>query len=173
MRLETARLFLRPFTEADFEDFAALVADPDVMKFSLAGPLSHGQAKEMLQTRIIDHYNANGFGLLALHLKDRGVFVGFAGLIRQTIDGQDEVELGYRLMPQFWGQGLASEAAEAILRFGFGHLKVAHIISIIDPGNVRSVRVAERAGMSLWKNTRYHGIAVSIYRRDGSVPGNR
>lgn len=159
--ITTERLTLRKFSEGDLEDFAALMADPEVMRFSLKGPLSKDQATEYLKTRILAHYEKYGFGLWAVIFE--GHLIGLAGLIMQTIDGQEEVEVAYRLHPRYWGKGLATEAAVAICKYAFETLAVERLISIIDPQNHRSRKVAERMGMHHWKDTVYHGFASHIY----------
>ncbi len=81
----------------------------------------------------------------------------------QSIDGEDLVELGYRLDPSYWGKGLASEASFAISQYAFDQLHLDQIISIIDPKNTRSVGVATRLGMHYWKDALFHNIPVQIY----------
>ena len=88
---------------------------------------------------------------------------GYAGLMSQSIDGEDLIELGYRLDPKYWGRGLASEAALAISQYAFDRLQFDQIISIIDPKNIRSVGVASRIGMHYWKDSLFHNISVQIY----------
>lgn len=82
----------------------------------------------------------------------------------QEIDGEKKIELGYRLDPKYWGKGLATEACQAIAQYAFDMLKLDEVVSIIDPQNVRSIRVAEKVGMTKWKDTTFHGFAVGIYR---------
>lgn len=163
MDLETKRLLLRPFTMDDLDQFAHLVADPEVMRFSLKGPLSREEAKEYLQNRILDHYAKYGFGLLAIIHKETNQLIGFAGLICQCIDEENLVELGYRLDPRYWKQGLATEAAQEIVKYAFTHLGLDRLICIIDPKNVASLSVAIRLGMGLWKKTLFHGFSVEVY----------
>ena len=81
----------------------------------------------------------------------------------QTIDGQEEVEVAYRLHPHYWGKGFATEAVVAICKYAFDTLEVERLISIIDPNNHRSRKVAERIGMLLWKETVYHGFPSHIF----------
>lgn len=169
MILQTPRLVLREFTEKDLDVLAPLLADVEVMRFSLSGPLSKEKTKEYLQKRILDHYAKHGFGLWAVIDKKEQNLVGFVGLIMQNIDGEELIELGYRLDPKHWGQGYAVEAAKAVLGYAFETLKLDRIISIIDPKNVRSVKVAEKAGMHFWKEANYHGIPVHIYVLDKIV----
>jgi [ribosomal protein S5]-alanine N-acetyltransferase len=165
MFVETSRLEIREWTSDDFEAFAALMADPEVMRFSLKGsPLNSEEAREYFQKRILDHYR-NGFGLWALMLKEEQKIIGFAGLITQEIDGEKKIELAYRLLPHYWHRGLALEAARAICTYAFTGLKLKELISIIDPINTRSIRLAERLGMRPLKMTHYHQKNVYIYAK--------
>lgn len=163
MRLETERLILREFTLSDLDVFAWLVADPEVMRFSLKGPMNKEQAGEYLQKRILEHYSQYGYGLYPVFLKSDNSFIGFVGLISQNIDGESKVELAYRLHPQYWGKGLATEACLAVCEYGFTQLGMHELISIIDPKNARSLEVAKRIGMYYWKNTSFHQFPVEIY----------
>lgn len=168
MILTTQNLIIRKFTNEDLDDFSALMAIPEVMRFSTTGPLSKEQAKEYLQNKIIKHYE-KGFGLWAVTLKENRQLVGFAGLSHQMVDGQEEVEYGYRLNPAYWGKGYATEAGFAICKFGFDTLKVPYLVSIIDPNNQRSLNVAGRLGLHLWKKSDYSGIPVNIFRLESTL----
>ncbi len=149
----------------DFEEFAGLTADPEVMRFSVkGGPLSLDEAKEYFQKKILDHYK-NGLGLWALYYKEEKKIIGFAGLVLQEIDGEKKIELGYRLLPKYWHRGLALEAAREICDYAFTVLKLKELISIIEPANTRSIRLAERNGMRPLKMTQYQNKDVYIYAR--------
>jgi ribosomal-protein-alanine N-acetyltransferase len=163
--LDTQRLEIREFRPDDFDDFALLVADPEVMRFSLKGPLGREEAVGYFQNRIMGHYQKHGFGLWALILKEEKKLIGFAGLITQEIEGKEKIELAYRLLPTYWGRGLASEAATAISEYAFGTLHLKDLISIIDTGNHRSLLLAKRLGMDSLKKTDFHGHDVYIYAR--------
>lgn len=162
--INTERLVLRKFEESDLHSFSLLVADPEVMRFSLKGPLSPEEAKEYFERRVLSHYQTHGFGLLAVFLKETQDFIGFVGLIVQNIDETEEVELAYRLLPKYWGQGFATEAAIAVCEYAFQTLKVKRLISLIDPKNHQSLQVANRVGMHFWKHSVFHGFPVQVYR---------
>jgi RimJ/RimL family protein N-acetyltransferase len=162
--LTTKRLFLRRFQTSDLANVAELLADPLVMKSSLKGPLSKEEAKEYLYDRIIGHYQKWGIGPWGIFLKEDGGFLGMAGLLMQEIEGHQQVEIAYRLFPRFWKKGYAVEAALAIRDWGFERLEVSHLISIIEPSNEASIRVAEKLGMVKVKNTDFHGFDVGVYR---------
>jgi len=164
MRLETERLILREFTINDLDAFAWLMADLEVMRFSLNGPMNKEQAREYLQGRIIAHYSEHGYGLNAVVLKTNNSLIGLIGLISQNVDGENKVELGYRLHPQYWGKGLATEACLVVCKYAFTELGMDELISIIDPKNTRSLEVAKHIGMHHWKNTSFHNFLVQIYK---------
>jgi len=165
---QTNQLLLRYFEMNDLEALAPILANSDVMRFSLSGPLSKDQVKEYLQKRILDHYTQWGFGLYAVIFKETRQLIGFVGLISQTIDGVGQIDLGYRLDPLYWGKGLATEAAMAVCQYAFEQLKIERIISIIEAENVRSIQVANRIGMRFWKETVFHGTPVRIYSKQST-----
>ena len=89
--------------------------------------------------------------------------MGDCGLIRQEVDGESLIEIGYHVRRDLWGQGLAPEAARACRDYGFAHLRVDRLISLIRPENVPSQRVAEKAGMTLWKTSVWRGLPHHVY----------
>ena len=147
---ETERLLLRRFAPADADAFAALNADPEVMRFIGDGtPLTRAQSDELL-TRIAGHWRSHGFGLWCV--AERAApeqCLGFAGPGRAVVPARGHAgrEVGWRVARDAWGRGLATEAARAALDEAFGPLGLASVISIIAEGNERSVRVADKLGM--------------------------
>lgn len=94
------------------------MGNPEVMRFgSSNGPLSEDSSKKLFQNRILDHYKKYGFGAWTLILKENHRFIGCTGLISQVVDEKEEIELGYRLFPAYWGKGLATEAAVDICHY--------------------------------------------------------
>lgn len=162
--LTTERLILRRLQPTDLPEVAELLADPLVMKSSLKGPLSLDEAKEYLNDRMIAHYQKWGIGPWGLFTKNDAQFLGIAGLLMQEIDGQKQVEIAYRLLPRYWKKGYAIEAASAVRDWGLEHLGISHLISIIEPSNEASIRVAERMGMVKVKDAVFHGFDVGVYR---------
>ncbi len=97
-------------------------------------------------------------------LRDSNEFAGQCGLVVQEVDGEREIELGYLFLRRLWGRGLATEAAQARKDYAFDHhLDHAQLVSLIDPANVASRRVAEKVGMSLEQQTQEWGKAVRVY----------
>ena len=161
MNATTERLRIRPLTTGDLDALAAIYDDPQVMRFSL-GRLDRDKTREKLE-RHVTLNRESGQGAHALEDLGDGRFVGIAGLQPQTVDGVDEIEIGYRLMPESWGKGLATEATRALLAHAFAELGLPRVISIIEPANVGSIRVAEKAGLTLEKETMMWDRDVRIY----------
>jgi len=163
MFLETKRLLIREFREEDLDELAPIFADPKVMEYSVSGPLSRDKAKEYLQYRILDHYEEYGYGLWAIVSKTTQKIIGLAGPVQQKVDNEKCVEIGYRVSSSEWGKGYASEALESIRDYVFYHLNIEKVLAIIEPSNVRSIRVAEKTGFQFSKMTIFHGFEVGIY----------
>jgi RimJ/RimL family protein N-acetyltransferase len=146
--IETARLRLRPWCDADLEPFAALNADPRVMEF-FPSRLSREQS-DAVATRIRNHFEQRGFGLWAVEVPELAPFIGFVGLSIPSFEAHFTpcVEVGWRLAHEHWGRGYASEAATAALDFGFRELGLDEIVSFTTTTNQRSRCVMERIGMT-------------------------
>lgn len=159
--LETPRLLLRQFTWDDLDCLAALYADPTVMTF-LGGPRSYERAEQHLG-QILQSYEENGFGLWAtIHKSDRHL-MGRCGLIQQNINSKPEVEIGYLLAKEYWSQGLASEAASAIRDYGFNTVGCDRLISLIDPQNFASQKVAQKVGLIYEQEIALQGKPIRVY----------
>ena len=149
--VETERLLLRPWRAADdLPPFAALNGDPEVMKWIAPNrPLASAESAALLE-RIEDHWREHGFGLWAVEPRSGGApCIGFAGLAIPSFlpEVLPAVEVGWRLDRAWWGRGLATEAARAAVAHGFDALGLRSVIAIVDAGNARSLRVAEKLGM--------------------------
>ena len=144
--VETERLLLREFVEDDAEAFFKLNTNPQVVRFVPDKPLlSVEQARQLLAEHPIADYRKHGFGRGACILKTTGEQIGMAGL--KYLKELDEVDVAYRFLPSHWGQGFATEAALASVRFGFAHLGLKQIIGLVMPENAASVRVLEKTGL--------------------------
>ena len=147
-RLETDRLVLREWLEEDLEPFAAMNGDPAVTEF-LSSPLERS-ASDALVGRIREHWTSDGIGLWAVERRADGAFLGFTGLTPPNFVAAFTpcVEVGWRFATFAWGQGYATEAGAAALRFGFDERQLDEIVSFTTVANVRSRAVMERLGMS-------------------------
>jgi len=163
--LETDRLILRRQTPDDLDALWALYTDPDVVRFIPDAPRNREEAREELEWHMNGHPRRPELGLWATIYKQTGAFIGRCGLLPWTIDGQEEVEVAYLLAKTHWGQGLASEAAQAILAYGFEQLGLSRLICMIEPGNLASIRVAERIGMTFEKEAADDKGPFLVYSR--------
>jgi len=161
--LETKRLILKRPSLNQLEDLFVLQSDPEVMKYIGSGPRKKEKIIEATESAI-KHYNDHGFSMCSIYEKETGEFVGQAGLIYlEYNDNQPDIEVGYRLHKKFWNKGYATEIAIALIKWGFEHLAVDHLIAVINPENIKSKNVLERAGMSVvGKETAYGGQVLKF-----------
>lgn len=155
--LETERLILRHLTLEDLEDLYKLYQDPEIRRYFPEGMLTLEETREELEWHINGHPRHPELGLWATVHKETEKFIGRCGLLPWEIDGTLEVEIAYLIDKSFWGQGLATEAAAGILKYGFEKLNLPRLICLIDPDNIASQKVAERIGMKLERSV--DGIA--------------
>lgn len=145
--ITTKRLFLRRWKGSDREPFSRLNADPRVMEF-FSSPLSHKQSDALID-RIQDHFRQHGFGLFATELRQNKTFIGFIGLSIPNFRApfMTCVEIGWRLLPAYWNQGIATEGARAVLRYAFETLHLEEVASFTVPINIPSRRVMMKIGL--------------------------
>jgi [ribosomal protein S5]-alanine N-acetyltransferase len=165
--IETERLILREFQQIDFRELAPILADPKVMKFATMGVLSVEQVQQKIAS-FITCYEKYGFGKWAVILKDSNRLIGYCGIAVELIDGNNEKELGYRFDSSYWGQGLATEAASAVIKYGFEYLELPYIIGVVERSNISSARVLEKVGMGYDRTTIFHGVEMDLYQVNAS-----
>ncbi|MFE5581215.1 GNAT family N-acetyltransferase [Kitasatospora sp. NPDC056531] len=145
--LRTDRLLIRRWREADLEPWAAMNADPEIREH-LGGILTREQSDASV-ARYEAVIEKRGYGWLAVEVRDSGEFVGFVGL--DDVEEQDlvgGVEIGWRLARSAWGHGYATEAARAVLAYGFDTLDLSEVLALTAAANLRSQAVMRRLGMS-------------------------
>jgi RimJ/RimL family protein N-acetyltransferase len=163
--LETDRLVLRHLERGDLESLSALYRDPEIRRYFPEGTLTRDETREELEWFLDGHPEHPELGLWATIHKPSGRFIGRCGLLPWTIEGRQEVEVAYLLAREFWGQGLATEAARAIVRYAFDRLALSRLICLIDPANQASIGVAERIGMSFEKRGEDDAGPFLVYSR--------
>lgn len=148
MNIETDRIVLRPWTERDRQPFAELSADPAVMEHLL--PMNSREATDGWIDRRMAHLAEHGFSFWALEAKASGAFLGAVGLLKVSYDAHfaPAVEVGWRVSRPFWGQGYATEAAAASIKFGFENFGLSEVVANTVAQNTSSRRVMEKLGMS-------------------------
>jgi [ribosomal protein S5]-alanine N-acetyltransferase len=165
MILETKNLILRPLTLKDAPDIFALNADWEVLKYTGDVPFDSLDGALLMIQRVIEtQYNVDGYGRLAVILKKTNQFAGWCGL-RCRKEPEIFTEIGYRLIRQFWGQGIATEAAQACIAQGFQHFDLKKIVGIAMPQNIASTRVLEKCGLHYVKPYIIEGHPVVWYEK--------
>ena len=146
--LESERLLFRPHEAADLEAFCAMEQDPDVRRYVGGAPRTREVAEERFWNRTMQTVD-DRLGIWACVLKPNDVYIGRCGLYA-SVQGDERISgeavLGYYLRPEFWGQGLATEAARAFVGFGFEELKLNRIVSTVQEGNERSLHILKKLG---------------------------
>ncbi len=160
---QTEHLIIREFQVLDIEALAQILVKPEVMQFSPTGVLSNKQTAVRIQ-RFLDSYQKNGYGKWAVINRQSGRLIGYCGIAVEEIEGKPENELGYRIDSDFWGQGLATEAAKACLQYAFTNLNLDYVLGIVEPENQASIRVLEKVGMEFIKKSTWCGKVVCIYQ---------
>ncbi len=159
--LETRRLTLRPLRDDDLDDICLLLGD----RAALGGwveALDRDGARQWIE-RNVARYQADTFGRCAIVLRATDQLVGDCGLIRTTVEGVDEVELGWIVRKADWGKGIATEAAQAWRDHAFSRLGLHRIVSMISGQNVASRRVAEKLRMTVERTAVWEGQPMLMY----------
>ncbi len=149
--LETERLLLRRLVPSDLDALFALYSDQETRQYFPEGRLTYEETKEELEWFLNGHPEHPELGLWATIYKPTNQFIGRCGLLPWTIDEREEVEVAYLLDKAYWRQGLGSEAAQAIARYGFEQLHLSRLICLIDRENQASQKVAQHIGMTFEK----------------------
>ena len=149
--LETDRLIFRQLTLDDLDELYSLYGNPNVKRYVYEDAMTYEETSDELKWMIDVYTSQPGFGLWGTILRETNEFIGRCGLLQWTIEERPEVELTYMLAEKYWGRGLGTEAARALMKYGFEVLKLPRLICCIDRENLASIRVAETLGMTFEK----------------------
>jgi RimJ/RimL family protein N-acetyltransferase len=161
MQLQTPRLILRSFDEQDVDAMARLFANPGFMRFSLGVYTERKQTVAFIEKVMAWDREAMP-SLFAVTLRGENEIIGYCGFHHHP-EMPGEVEIGYRLHPDYWNRGLITEAARAVRDHAFAELKLPRVISLVHPDNIPSRRVAEKNGMKVEKETTFRGFPTLVY----------
>ena len=161
MQLETERLILRSFREEDVDAMEQLFANPDFMRFSLGVFTERKQTVAFIE-KVIEWDRAGIPSQFAVVPRNEDALIGYCGFHHHP-EVPGEVEIGYRLHPDYWNRGLITEAARAVRDHGFRDYKLSRVISLIHPDNIPSRRVAEKNGMEVEKEITFRGFPTLMY----------
>jgi RimJ/RimL family protein N-acetyltransferase len=160
--VETARLRLRPWREEDLDPYAEMCADPEVMRYIGSGrPLDREESWRQIAI-FIGHWQLRGYGLWAVERREDGSFIGRVGLWQP--EGWPGLEIGWSLARPHWGHGYATEAGRVSREFAWESVGADELISLIQPENAASRRVAERLGMQPQRRQLLGTDEVLVYR---------
>lgn len=155
--LETERLIVRHFHLFDVKAMHRVFGDAEVMRYG-DGVQTEEWVRKWLQECLENYYQKWGFGPWAVVEKRHRQVIGYCGLFYfPNVCGQPEVEIGYRLARNYWGKGYATEAVLAVRDYGFNVLGLSRLIAMVDPQNIASIRVVEKAGMHYEKDVMFEG----------------
>ena len=169
--IETDRLLIRPFNLDDILPAYEMNLDPAVSKFTGDGGIvSLKETERRIVEDVMGDYQKHGFGRFAVELKGEKGFIGFTGL--KFLDDFNEVDIGFRFMKKYWGNGIATESAKACLKYGFETLKMEKIIGLVLPGNIASIRVLEKLNFKFEKEIIEDSLSVRYYSLLGNHPMN-
>lgn len=167
IELRTERLLLRQWRDNDLDALAPMYADPEVMRYIRDGAVRDREQTAAHLARMRQHWDEHGFGLFAAELVETGELTGWVGLAVPYFlpEVLPAVEIGWRLGRSFWGAGLATEGAQAALRFGLVDQGMERLVSIRQIDNVRSARVMEKIGLTFDRRTTVpgNGQLVDVY----------
>ena len=166
-RLETERLIGERLREEHFAYQRAMDSDPEVMA-TLGGVRSKNESWELLRSGL-EHWERNGFGPWVFHTREAGETVGGSALRRVQIEGREEVEVGYRVAAAWWGRGIATEMASAVVRVARG-LGLPEIVAFTLPENEASRRVMEKVGFTYERDIEWAALRHVLYRQRLQVP---
>lgn len=159
--LKTERLILREFRESDLDAYAEMSADAEVMRYIGTGKVLSRAESWRSMAAIIGHWYFRGYGLWAVEEQLYGNLIGRIGCWQP--EGWIGLEIGWSLRRAFWGRGFATEAARASIDFAFINLQQSHVISLIQPDNAASRRVAEKLGEKIQRETEVLGNKALVY----------
>lgn len=164
--LETERLSLRRMTTADAPLMLALLNDPDFLRFVGDRKVrTNEEARDYLENGPLASYARDGFGPYAVELKHGGAAIGICGLFKR--DHLSDPDIGFAFLPAWRGQGLAGEAARAVLADATARLRLARVLAIVDPRNTRSIALLERLGLGeAGTLSADDGVALACYAID-------
>jgi RimJ/RimL family protein N-acetyltransferase len=162
MELETERLILRSFREEDVDVMAQLFANPDFMRFSLGVFIERKQTIAFIE-KVMGWDRAGIPSQFAVVPRGQDAIIGYCGFFYHPEHGIEDIEIGYRLNPDYWNRGLITEAARAVRDHGFRDYNLSRVISLVHPENTPSCRIATKNGMKAEKEITFRGFPTLVY----------
>jgi ribosomal-protein-alanine N-acetyltransferase len=161
VRIETARLWLRPFTPEDEDALHRLWIDPDVRKYLWDGEVVSRERVAAVIEESVASFEKKGLGLWGIFPRDEEILIGFSGFWH--FHQPPRLQLLYGIAPAYWNRGLATEVALVLIRYGFEALGIDRIEASTDASNIGSIRVMEKAGMKFERRACMQGLDTILY----------
>lgn len=166
--MNTERLLIRPFTLDDAEEYLPLVSDPEVIRYT--GDAAQGSvdaARAIIESHPLRDYAVHGFGRMACIERRSGRLIGFSGL--KFLDALQEVDIGYRFLPAYWGMGYATESARALMQHGQEEFGISRIIGLVQPANAASAHVLAKLGLVFERTVCLADIGLDLHATPGPM----
>jgi ribosomal-protein-alanine N-acetyltransferase len=160
--IETEQLILRSFREQDVDRMVELFANPDFMRFSLGVFTEREQTVAFIE-KVMGWDDAGIPSQFAVVPRGEDAVIGYCGFFYHPEHAIEDIEIGYRLHPDYWNHGLITEAARAMRDNAFRDWKLSRVISLIHPENIPSRRVAEKNAMTVEKEITFRGFPTLVY----------
>ena len=161
--MNSERLVFNHYTKVDFDDYFRLVSNADVMRMVTGRPDLESESRKRFEEILIGNIENSKTGRFKVSLRSDGSFVGHSKL---EMTKKNEAEIGYLLMPEFWGQGYGSEIAQAMVNLGKQDSNIHNLIAIIDPENTASKRILEKQGFQWDYDGEYIGLPAAYYKME-------
>ena len=166
MIFETERLAVRYLVPEDFDFLFRMYSDPEMREFFPEGVLDRDQTREELEWFLNGDPGDHRLGLWAFVLKSDQCLIGRGGLLAWEIDGVKEIEIAYMIDKSSWRQGLGAEAARGLVKHGFSATDADRLIALTDHQHSASIKTAESAGLTYWKDIMMDGVGSAVYKID-------
>ena len=162
IQLKTSRLLLKPLNQSSVEEIFSMHSDAEVMKF-IGPPSGLDEAKSFFEKYVKMYAPGSGMGIFPAYLMENDVFIGWFLLKPLSNNPENQVEIGWRLKKEYWGNGFATEGAKELLQHAFANLKLEKIISVTVPENLASIAVMKKIGMDYVKNMMHANLDHVLY----------
>lgn len=154
--IETQRLIVKTPHLVDIDNWCLLLLDADVMRYIRDKPKNRSEVLKYLE-RDISHQTKYGFSFGSVFIRNSNIFIGRAGMSYLAYDDtQSDIEIGYSLLKEYWGQGFATELTEEFISWGFQYLNIKKLLAVANPENTKSWHVMEKVGMKYVGNALYN-----------------
>ena len=160
--METKRLLFRKIEQSDFDNLKNIISDPETMKF-YPKPYDDNGVQRWIDW-CLACYERRGFGLFAIILKEKNIFIGDCGITLQNINGKEVFEIGYHINKKYWNKGYASEASQFMKDYFFTNTLYTEVYSYMNKHNYQSRRVAEKNGMTLIEEYIEDDVLHTVYK---------